>query len=427
MKLPSRLFLALLGPLLFGGVDSSAAATPDGWPQWRGPFRTGHAAPGSPSPEKLAADLKPVWKIAIGGGFSGPLAAGGKLVLLDEQDGQEVAHLLEAATGRELWRRPYAESFGDEWGAGPRATPLIDGDRLYVQSCSGELRCLALADGKTIWRTNFADFGAKFLGSAAKEGTASRRGNNGSGVIDGGRFIVPVGSANGASLVCFDKLSGRVLWKSGDDESAYSSLIVATLAGAKQVVAFNADALLGADFSTGRILWRVPLKTNAKRHAATPLIRDDTVTVNSHTFGTICFRIAQEGDGLKCAELWANKNLKVNLASFVLVDGHLYGAGANKDFVCVNAATGALKWSGPGFGRNNRDYASTIAIGHRLLVLTEAGTLHLFEANPEKFVPLGQAQVCGDTWCFPAYADGMLFVRDRRQLQCLKLAPTTSN
>ncbi len=425
MKPPSRLLFALLVPLFFRGVDSPAAIAPDGWPQWRGPFRTGHAAPDSPVPPNLVADLKPVWKISIGGGFSGPIVAGGKLAFLDEQDGQETAHLLDAATGRELWRAPYAETFGDEWGAGPRATPLIDGDQLYVQSCSGELRCLALADGQTIWRTNFADFGAKFIGSAAKEGTASRRGNNGSGVIDGERFIVTVGSANGASLVCFDKLTGRMLWKSGHDEAAYSSLVVTTLTGVKQVVAFTADALLGADFATGKILWRVPLKTNAKRHAATPLIHGDTVTVNSHTFGTICFRITRDGEGMKATELWANKTLKVNLASFVLVQDHLYGAGANKDFVCVDAATGALQWSAPGFGRNNRDYASTIAVGGRLLVLTEGGTLHLLEANPEKCGRLGEAQVCGDTWSFPAYAGGMLFVRDRRDLQCLPLVTAT--
>ena len=427
MKPSPQFILALLCPIFFGDVDSASAAAPADWPQWHGPFRTGHAAPGAPVPEALAADLKPVWRIAIGGGFSGPITAAGKLVFLDEQEGKEVAHLLDATSGKELWRESYAESFGDEWGPGPRATPLIDGDRLHVQSCNGELRCLALADGRTIWRTNFADFGVKFLGGAAKEGTASRRGNNGSGVIEGERFIVPVGSADGASLVCFNKLTGRVLWKSGNDEAAYSSLIVATLAGVKQVVAFNADALLGADCASGKILWRVPLKTNAKRHAATPLIRGDTVTVNSHTFGTICFQITKTDEGLKASELWANKGMKVNLASFVLVGSHLYGAGANKDFVCLDAATGTVKWSAPGFGRNTRDYASTIAIGQRLLVLTEGGTLHLLEANPEKFVALGQAQVCGDTWNFPAYADGKLFVRDRRELQCLKLATATAN
>src|SRR5439155_3441895 len=136
------------------------------------------------------------------------------------QGGQEVAHLLDARSGQEIWRVPYAKVFEDEWGAGPRATPLIDSDRLYVQSCDGEFRCLNLANGKTIWQINYErDFGVKFLGSKANEGTASRRGNNGCGVIDGSRIILPVGSTSGASLVCFDKFTGKVLWKSGSDEA----------------------------------------------------------------------------------------------------------------------------------------------------------------------------------------------------------------
>src|SRR5437773_2016625 len=88
------------------------------------------------------------------------------------------------------------------------------------------------ADGKTVWQTSFEkDFGVKFLGSKASEGTSTRRGNNGSGVIDGTRLILPVGSTQGASLVGFDKFTGQVLWKSGNDEAAYSSFMVGTIAG----------------------------------------------------------------------------------------------------------------------------------------------------------------------------------------------------
>src|SRR5205823_3233182 len=157
---------------------------------------------------------------------------------------------------------------------------------LYVQACNGEFLCLSLADGKVRWQTSYAkDFGVKFLGSKANEGTATRRGNNGSGVISDQRIFLPVGGTAGASLVCLNKLNGQVLWKSGHDEAAYSSFMVATLSGIKQLVAFTAEALLGADLETGKELWRVPLKTNAKRHAATPVINGDTITVNSHSFG----------------------------------------------------------------------------------------------------------------------------------------------
>ena len=114
------------------------------------------------------------------------------------------------------------------------------------------------------------------------------------GIVDGDAVVLPVGNPDGATLVCFDKRSGKVLWKSGVDEAAYSSPIIATLAGARQIVYLSADSLAGYDPKNGKILWRVPLKTDAKRHACSPVIIGDTVTVNSHTFGTICFKIVME-------------------------------------------------------------------------------------------------------------------------------------
>ena len=393
------------------------------WPQWRGPNRDGSASPGTPAISTLPKQLTPLWKIAVGGGFSSPVVAGNKLIYLDEKEGKEFAHVVAADTGKELWATGFSESFGDEWGTGPRATPFVDDNKVYVQSCRGDFRCLDLGSGKVIWGTSFEkDFDVKFLGSKAREGTASRRGNSGCGVIDGARLVLPVGNENGASLVCFDKETGKILWKSGNDEAAYSSLVVATIAGIRQVVAFTAEALLGANLETGEILWRVPLVTNAKRHVSTPLVMGDKVVVNSHTIGMACFKISRDTGGLKAEEAWTNKDLKINLASPVLVDGHIYIQGPAKDYVCVEAATGRMKWSQPGFGLGRKDYASTIVAGKTLMVLTEDGTLVVVEPNPAKYTELARLQVCGNTWAFPALAHGKLYVRDGRQLICLDLA-----
>ena len=392
------------------------------WPQWHGLTRDCRVPEAEPVLVSLPSDLKPVWKTPVGGGFSAPVVAGTNLVCLDENAKQEVVHLLDAQTGKEIWNVPFADRFEDEWGAGPRSTPFIDGARVYVQSCNGEFRCLGLADGKLIWGISFEkDFRVKFLGSKANSGTATRRGNNGSGVIDGDAVIVPVGSTEGATLVAFDKRSGKVLWQAGDEEAAYSSPLIAKLAGIKQIVYLSADSLAGYDPGKGGILWRVPLKTDAKRHACSPVIVDDTVTVNSHTFGTVCFKIVKLGDGFKAVEAWANRELKTNLSTAVAQGGFLYNQGADRDYVCFDARSGAIQWSQAGFGQGKRDYSSTILAGKNLLVLTEAGTLLLLKADAARYTELGRVQVCGNTWSFPAYADGKLYVRDGRQLACYRL------
>ncbi len=418
---PASPRLPLLAALLVGAALPASGAADD-WPQWRGPTRDGHASADARAPTALPKELKPLWKINIGGGFSSPIVVADKLVYLDEQAGKEVVHALEADTGREIWNVPFSDSFGDEWGTGPRSTPFAAEGRLYAQSCRGDFACVSLADGKILWRTSYEkDFGVRFLGSKANQGTATRRGNNGGGVMDGQRVILPVGSTNGASLVAFDKQTGQVLWKSGSDEAAYSSFMAATLAGQRQVVAFTADALLGADPADGKILWRVPLRTDAKRHAATPVIIGDRVLVNSYTLGLLCFTITRDTGGFKATQAWANKSLKINLATPVVVGQYLYCQGANKDYLCVEAATGRVQWNQPGFGQGRKDYSSTIAVGDKLLVLTEAGTLLLLAADPVKYTELGRLQVCGNTWSFPAFAKGRLYVRDSHSLQCLVL------
>jgi outer membrane protein assembly factor BamB len=341
------------------------------------------------------------------------------LVVLDDTDDHTVARALAAATGTEIWQTPIGNHFEDEWGAGPRCTPFIDEHRVYVQSSQGDFHCLDLDTGKSHWSLNYVrDFGARFIGRRPGGGAAPRRGYNGSGIVEGGTVILPVGSTQ-ATLVCCDKLTGEERWRAGTDEVAYSSIVTADLGGIRQVVAFTADALTGARTTDGKILWRVPLRTAAQRHVATPVVVGDLVVVNSHTIGMVAIRIAQAGDQWRATQAWRNPDLKINLATSVLVGNHLYTIGAEKDYVCVDVQNGELRWTQPGLlGPGRRDYGATIALAERLLVLTDDGLLRLLEANPERYVELGQTQVCGVTWSFPAIADGCLFVRDGRQLAC---------
>lgn len=391
------------------------------WPQWRGIARDGHAG-AAWEPATLPKELKPVWKIKAGPGHSSPIVVGAKVVYLDETDGHEVVHCVDRSSGKELWQAQLASAYQDEWGMGPRSTPFADGDRVYAQSCNGEFRCLSLDRGTTIWRVNFEDFGVKFLGSKAQEGTASRRGNTGSGFIDGPRVIVPVGSTSEGTLVCFDKFTGKVLWKALRDEAAYSSLVLASPGGVKQAIMFTAEALAGVGIETGEVLWRVPLKTAAKRHAGTPVVYGNKIFVNSHTIGLVCVEVEPKGAKLEARVAWELKDQKINIATPVLVGQHLFSQGANKDFVCVDVSSGELKWAHAGFGMGGKkDYSSTVALGRRLLVLTEDGQLVLLQASPDQYQELGRLQVCGNTWSHPAFADGRIYVRDGRGLACIDL------
>ena len=228
-----------------------------------------------------------------------------------------------------------------------------------------------------------------------------------------------MGDPEGATLVAFNKHTGKKLWQSGNDRSAYSSLMAGKLGGVDSVIHFNADALVGADAASGEILFRFPIKTGAKRHTVTPILTDDSVWVSSHSQGQIKTQVKGRG---KADNAWTNAKVKTMLATPVLVDGHLYGlgttAGKSTDFVCMNFETGEEKWNQP---RAFADYASIIAVGDKLLTLNSNGELTLIKARPDKYEELGRIQACGKTWSFPAYVDGVLYARDERQIVALKL------
>jgi outer membrane protein assembly factor BamB len=400
-------------------VSASFAAD---WPQWRGPARTGYVPEGQPLPQTLPAEPQSIWRVPIGDGFASPVVSGGRVFYLDNQDAMEVAHAAEAATGKELWRAKIFSSHQDGFGIGPRTTPVVDGDKVFVQSAKGEFQCLAAASGKVVWRKNFVDdFGAIYIGEKGTAAGASRHGATGSPIIDGENILVQVGSAQGASIVAFKKTTGEVVWKSENDQTAYSAPIIATIAGVRQFISFTAEALIGLDPAKGKLLWRMPAVTRLGRNVTTPNVWHDLIFVASHQLGLVATRVTKEG----ASEAWVNKKMTINFSSPVLVGDHLYGLGPAKNLVCIAAASGELAWEQPGLTHTDggRAEAAFLVMGKNILTLTDGGELVLFAADPHGYKELGRTQACGVTWCNPAYLDGRLYLRDAKELVCLDLLP----
>ncbi|HTI72546.1 MAG TPA: PQQ-binding-like beta-propeller repeat protein [Candidatus Limnocylindria bacterium] len=407
--------------LLFALTLVAAATAQADWAQWRGPARDGISP--EPLPTTLPEPPKLIWKLSVAHGYAAPVVTAGKLIYLDDAGGMETVHCVNSADGKEQWKNAFAETYTDEFEPGPRCTPVVDEDRLYVQSCKGEFQCLNLTDGKVRWRFHFSDYGAFWVPEKnSPVGSANRRGNAGAPVIDGSRIIIQVGSTNGASLCSFDKVSGKLLWKSQNDLTSYTSPVIGKLGGIRQVVTATCDGLLALDTENGTLCWRVPFKTGANRNVLTPILEGDTVTFASFTTGLRRLKVSGPGPEQKVADEWFNKQIRINLATPVLVGGYLYGLGGNKDYICVEAATGKLKWSQPGFDA----VASSISDGHRVLVANDIGEVILLEANPEKFTELGRFQACGKTFSHPAYAGGVVYIRDSRELTAWRVLESPS-
>jgi outer membrane protein assembly factor BamB len=391
------------------------------WPGWRGLARDGHSA--EPFPTAFPPDLKPRWRTPLAHGYASPVITGTTLLVLDDAGGQETARALDATTGKERWQTPYAKAWSDEFEPGPRCTPLIDGDQVYVQSAQGEVACLGLQDGRKRWGVRFADLGMVWVSERhSNVGASVRRGHTGSPVVAGERVLLQVGSTEGAAVAAFDRKTGKLLWKALNDATCYSSPMIGRLAGREQWVTATCEGLVGVDVTDGTALWRVPFRTGANRNVLTPILDGDSILFASHTTGMRRVKIQGAAPQQEAKEEWLNRKLGINLATPVLVDGHLYGLGPAKQFVCVSAATGEIRWSQPGYG----DCAAVIAAGGRLLVQLDTGEIRLLRVNAERYEELGQFQACGKTYSHPAWSAGVLYVRDPAGCAAYPLATTAA-
>ncbi len=409
--------VAWLGALWLAGAAD--------WAQWGGPSRDGHVPPGVAIPAQLPAEPKIVWRTHVTEGLASPIVYHGKVFYLDNQQGKETIHEINAADAAPLWTAILDDVPKDSQSPpGPRCTPLADGERLFAQSSRGELQCLDVADGKVLWEKNYPrDFGAVFIGEKGTAAGASRHGYNGQPLIDGDHLIALAGGSPGAGVICLNKTNGETVWKSQDDPAAYSPPVIAVVAGRRQALAFTVNGLIGLDPADGKLLWRVPLKTTYGRHVTTPVTADDMVMVASHEIGLVGVKVTSAADGLRAEQAWLNKDAAINFSSPVVVGSYLYGLGPAKNLICVDAHTGKIAWSKDGYFTSaaGKAHAGMLVMGKNILILTDDGQLALIAADPAECREISRLQVCGFNWCNPAYADGRLYLRDSRDLICVEL------
>jgi outer membrane protein assembly factor BamB len=382
------------------------------WPQWRGPTRDSLVTAGPKWPDKLAGEaLTQLWRVELDRGYPGPIVSADR-VFVAETAGREreVVRALDRKTGKEIWRAEWKGSltvpfFALRNGSWIRSTPAFDGESLYVAGIRDVLVCLNAADGKERWRVDFVE---KYKTPLPAFGYVS------SPLIDGDALYVQAGAA-----VCkLDKRTGEVLWRKLESRdpmmgSAFSSPVVATIAGRKQVVFQTREKLAGLDPETGEVLWERSVPAFRGMNILTPTVFKDQIFTSTYQNRSYLYTVSGSPDAkdkFAVAEAWNNK-VQGYMSSPVLIDGHVYLHLQNRRVACIELATGKEKWiTSERFG----EYWSMVAQGDKILALDQDGTLYLMRANPEKFELLDSRKIAGkaETWGHLAVAGDEIFVRE---------------
>lgn len=394
-------------------ATTAAAAASAYWTDFRGPHRDGHYRQQPIVTNWPSGGLKPAWKQPIGGGYASFVIARGRAFTIEQRGGEEVVAAYDVATGRELWTNRWRAKFEEMMGGdGPRATPTWHDGRVFALGGLGELRCLDEATGQTVWRTNILqDAGATNLqwGMAASPL-----------VVDNTVVVLPGGS-NNSSVVAYDRATGKRAWSAHSDQQAYSSPMLVTLGGVRQILVFSATRLMGITPERGELLWEFPWKTQPEVNASQPLLIGDNRVFVSTGYGTgaAVVELTKGADGrLTPREVWRNIRMKNQFTSSLLHDGFIYGLDESI-LACVDAATGDLRWKGGRYG-----YGQTMLAGGHVIVVAENGDLALVRATPERHEEVVRFPVLEDkTWNHPAIADGYLLVRNGTEMAAFDLRP----
>lgn len=400
----------------------------DDWPQWGGPQRDLVWREAGIVETLPAGTLPRVWSTPIGEGYAGPAVAGGQVYVMDRlhgagRDGTERVLCLDAASGEILWKHEYACEYTIGYPAGPRATPTIDGERVYTVGAVGHLRCLDAATGAVVWEKHFpTDYRTELptWGMAAAP------------LVDGDQLIVLVGGP-GALVVSFDKLTGAELWRALNDPAVgYCPPVIFDFGGRRQLILWHPQAVSALDPATGRLLWSVPFQVRSGLTIATPRQHGTRLFVSSFYNGPLMLDVAPDGSGARV--LWRGESpSEINtdklhcLMSTPLFDGeHIYGVCSYGQLRCLEAATGRRLWeTTQPTGRGRWWNAFLVPQGDRVFLHNEQGELIIARLAPQGYEELARSRLIEPTrpvqrrltiWSHPAFALGSVFARNDREI-----------
>jgi len=396
------------------------------WPQYRGPNHDGVSL------EIIRTNWsevppRQIWNVPLDSALSSLTVSGGRVFTQVRRPrggtNEEFCVALNAETGQEIWAKAVGlSSYPGDSGVphnGPRTTPSVDGDRVFVLSSYLLLFCLDAATGQGIWTNDLVTlYGGQGI---SYQNAASPL------VMDD--LVLVNANAPDQCLMAFHKQDGTLAWKRHNDRLTHATPVAATIGGVEQVIFFTQSGLVAIASTTGDVLWRHPVNYNFVSVAASPVVAGDLVyasryypgSLQSALAGALVVRVTNAAGSFSSSQVWYKTNQLMNhWGTPVHQGGHFYGMYGPPvlAFKCVEAVTGAERWSVSGFG-----YGSVLVVGDNVLALTESGQLVLVAPNPTNYTEIARYQaVRGNCWNAAAVSNGRIYVRSATNAACLDVS-----
>jgi outer membrane protein assembly factor BamB len=409
-------------------------AAGEDWPEWRGRGRDGVWRESGIVDRFPEGGLKPAWRTPIRAGFAGPAVAGGRVFVTDFQPssgaaGIERALSLDEKSGKILWTREWEADYrGISYASGPRATPTVDGERVYVVGASGILLCLSSRTGEVIWGKDYVkEYGTRI----------PAWGIAGSALVDGNRLIAIVGGHPDALVAAFDKKTGREMWRSlpPGSEMGYAQPVLAETGGVRQLIVWHPEAVISLDPESGKVRWRQPFRVHMGVTLATPVIHGPYVMVSSFFNGSML--LAAQANSARV--VWKGKSSSEiqtdglhAVVNTPAIDGDaIYGICSYGEFRALRLTTGERLWETMEVMREKARWASGFIVrnGDRYFINNDRGELIIARLSPQGYEEVSRTPLIKPTtnpgnrrelgavnWTHPAYANRHIVTRNDEEI-----------
>jgi len=402
-KLGSISFVSLL-------ISASFVFTAD-WNQWRGSNRDGTALEFK-APKVLPEQLKQIWSVQVGIGYSSPIISGSSVYCFTRVGEQETVSSYDLASGKLLWKDAYDVPYtmnpaAASHGKGPKSTPILTDGRLYVFGISGILSCYDATKGKLLWRN---DFKKQFPVTYPDFGTAM------SPAIDRGLLIVHAGGPDKGAILALNAETGVQKWSWDGDGPAYASPIVVELGGVRQVVTQTQQNIVGINVANGELLWKIPFTTEYVQNIVTPVLYKDLLIFSGLEKGVFAVRLSNEGGKWTPKTVWQNDRAAMYMSSPVLIGDYLYGMTHYRkgQFFCLDARTGTTQWTSTG---DEGEYAAVVNAPPLLFLLSNDADLTIANATEKKYDVIKKYTVAkSPVWSYPAIRGNQIVIKDQDSL-----------
>jgi outer membrane protein assembly factor BamB len=400
-----RFAVIALAVLLCTGLSASDKD----WPQFRGHNGDGIAPSTNLKDSWPEGGPKEVWRADSGPSYSELVVHNGKVyTTIGDKNGESEEEYLaafNATDGKELWRLTIDELFKNQFGDGTRATPVIDGDMIYVQTSGGKLIAATTA-GKQVWSVDLVE---KYQSKLPMFGYSS------SPFIEGNQVILEAGGAENKYMISFDKKTGKEIWSALEGDAGYTTAVRVDLEGTRQIVTVAGKDAVGMSLD-GKELWRFTYADQGV--IAMPLF----VAPNQFMFSysgvgyAKMISVSKDGDAWKPELKWESNRLKNHWSSSVALGDLIFGFD-NATLKCLDAKTGDQLWAKRGFGKG-----ALVVADNKLYILADNGRLAMAKASKDGYEELGSVEAMkGKCWTAPTIADGRIYLRNQTEMVCYDL------